>query len=261
MLVMVSRTAGGGASDGAAPVLVRVRRVDGEVPGGVVGHEAVPRWVWADTSAWYPRLLADGVRVERCLDLRLAHRVLRHSPATAGSRLATAPPGPFEAPTPTSVEASGTLADAADFGAGVPVADTLFADVPSTLGESELPPDEAGCLAELKAQDAAISSVGASAPGNGVARRSTDAAATRARLRLLLAAESAGALAAAEMHRAGVPWDPAAHDEILTRLLGPRPRTGERPARLAELAATIRAALDAPALNPERRAPRESWRS
>src|SRR5690606_12563410 len=29
-----------------------------------------PRWVWADTKRWYPQLLAAGVRVERCVDLR-----------------------------------------------------------------------------------------------------------------------------------------------------------------------------------------------
>src|SRR5690625_6248656 len=38
-----------------------------------------PRWVWSDTTAWYPRLLAAGVTVERCHDLRLVHRILRHS--------------------------------------------------------------------------------------------------------------------------------------------------------------------------------------
>src|SRR5699024_4039358 len=36
-------------------------------------------WVWSDTTAWYPRLLAAGVTVERCHDLRLVHRILRHS--------------------------------------------------------------------------------------------------------------------------------------------------------------------------------------
>ena len=39
-----------------------------------------PRWVWNDTSSWYPALLADGVRIDRCLDLRLARRILRFAP-------------------------------------------------------------------------------------------------------------------------------------------------------------------------------------
>lgn len=206
MLLLVTR-----ASDPP----VRVRHVDGDVPHGVVGHEAAPRWVWADTATWYPRLLADGVRVERCLDLRLAHRVLRHAPGAAGAALATAPPGPFEAATPAQA---------------APEQDALF-----PVGQQERPPDEAACRAELVAQDAAVA--GAPAP---------------ARLRLLLAAESAGALAAAEMHHAGVPWDVAAHDGVLRGLLGPRPSVpGARPARLEELAATVRARLDAPTLNPD----------
>ncbi|WP_454860849.1 bifunctional 3'-5' exonuclease/DNA polymerase [Promicromonospora soli] len=72
------------------------------------------------------------------------------------------------------------------------------------------------------------------------------------RLRLLLAAESAGALAAAEMHHAGLPWRGDIHDEILTEALGPRPRPGARPGRLEELAGRIRDALDAPpTLNPD----------
>lgn len=35
-----------------------------------------PRWVWADTSAVYPKLLADGVRVSRCHDLALTEALL-----------------------------------------------------------------------------------------------------------------------------------------------------------------------------------------
>ena len=32
-------------------------------------HErSTPRWVWDDTSHWYPRLLAARVRVDRCYD-------------------------------------------------------------------------------------------------------------------------------------------------------------------------------------------------
>src|SRR5690606_10023530 len=38
------------------------------------------RWVWDDTTRWYPALLEAGVRIERCTDLRLAHAILRRSP-------------------------------------------------------------------------------------------------------------------------------------------------------------------------------------
>lgn len=206
MLLLVTRR-----PDGAT---VRVRRVDQEVPHAVVGRESAPRWVWSDTSALYPGLLADGVRVERCLDLRLAHRVLRLAPAVATSPLATAAAGPFDAPAPAEPG---------------PSAETLFDEV-----RAERPLDEETCLAELTAQDEAV-----------------EHATPPARLRLLLAAESAGALAAAEMRHAGVPWDPAVHDEVLRSLLGPRPRAGERPRRLEQLAEQLRSELDAPALNPD----------
>src|SRR3954447_12096127 len=51
------------------PAYVREREVDR------------PRWVWDDTARWYPPLLAAGVRVERCHDLRLCHNLLRRAPA------------------------------------------------------------------------------------------------------------------------------------------------------------------------------------
>ena len=35
-----------------------------------------PRWVWVDTRSLYPQLLAAGVRVERCHDLRLCGAIL-----------------------------------------------------------------------------------------------------------------------------------------------------------------------------------------
>jgi DNA polymerase-1 len=35
-----------------------------------------PRWVWSDTAKWYPALLAAGVRIERCHDLRLVDGLL-----------------------------------------------------------------------------------------------------------------------------------------------------------------------------------------
>jgi DNA polymerase I len=76
-------------------------------------------------------------------------------------------------------------------------------------------------------------------------------AAERGRLALLLAAESSGALVAAEMTHAGLPWRADVHERLLTELLGPRPPAGLRPAVLERLAAEIRAALGAPDLNPD----------
>src|SRR4051812_10228991 len=70
-------------------------------------------------------------------------------------------------------------------------------------------------------------------------------------MRLLLAAESAGALAAAEMRHVGVPWRADEHERILERHLGPRVPAGERPAQLERLLVRVRGALDAPRLNPD----------
>ena len=74
-----------------------------------------------------------------------------------------------------------------------------------------------------------------------------------ARLGLLLAAESSGALVAAEMTYAGVPWRVDVHERLLTDLLGPRPPRGARPQRLEALVAEVRDAFDAPGLNPDSR--------
>ncbi|AEG44628.1 bifunctional 3'-5' exonuclease/DNA polymerase [Isoptericola variabilis] len=210
---------------------------------------APPRWTWDDTNRWYPALLRAGVRVDRAHDLRLAHRILRGSALAAGSALATAPPGPWDAMEPAPA------GDAPEPGRRAPQPDALFeltapaagrpvrtapgapsSGAPSSgapsSGDRDGGPDPE---AELAAQLAAVD--GSADPG---------------RLRLLLAAESAGALVAAEMHHAGLPWRADVHDAILTEALGPRPPEGRRPERLEALAERIRAALDAPpTLNPD----------
>jgi DNA polymerase-1 len=174
-----------------------------------------PRWVWDDTSRWYPQLLAAGVRVERCVDLRLCHAILRTSALTADSALALAPAAAWDAPP----------AATADPGHD----DALFAF------EERTPVPEPDPLAEYLLQRDAVR--GCREPG---------------RLGRLLAAESAGGLAAAEMRFAGLPWSVAAHDRILTGILGSRPtQPGERPERMRELLDRVRDALGAPELNPD----------
>jgi DNA polymerase I len=73
------------------------------------------------------------------------------------------------------------------------------------------------------------------------------------RLALLLAAESSGALVAAEMTYAGMPWRSDVHEALLADLLGPRPPRGARPERLEDLVAEVRDAFGAPGLNPDSR--------
>lgn len=66
---------------------------------------------------------------------------------------------------------------------------------------------------------------------------------TDPRMRLLVAAESAGGLVAEEMRADGLPWRADVHDALLTDALGPRPVLGGRPPRLAALAAEVDAAF------------------
>jgi DNA polymerase-1 len=167
------------------------------------------RWVWDDTTRWYPGLLEAGVRVERCTDLRLTHAVLRRSPFVDQSFLVDDETPGWDALQPV------TATDHALF----PLED---------------PADRLDPVAEHQRQQAAVAG-------------SDD----RGRLGLLLAAESSGALVAAEMTHAGLPWRADVHESLLTELLGPRPIPGRRPAVLERLSAEVRAAFQAPGLNPD----------
>jgi DNA polymerase-1 len=150
-------------------------------------REAAPvRWVWNDTTRWYPALLQAGVRVERCADLRLSHALLRRSPFVDQSLL--------------------TGGDTAGWDTLHPVTEALPALFPL-----DDPADRLDPAAEFDRQRAALT-----------------ASTERTRLALLLAAESSGALAAAEMTFAGLPWRADVHERLLTDLLGPRPASGRR---------------------------------
>ena len=185
----------------------------GDLVAAVRQREAAggPRWVWPVTGEVYPRLLAAGVRVGRCHDLALTEALLlgyeghwgepRSLPA-AWAR-ARGLPVPQDRPAPRA-EAQPTLFE--PFPAG--------------------PADEAERLAAVADVYARQLErvAGAGDPG---------------RLRLLVAAESAGALSAAEMGRHGVPWRVDVHDALLVEMLGPRPRAGMPPPRLRALADQI----------------------
>ncbi len=174
-------------------------------------EDQAPRWVWDDTSRWYPPLLAAGVRVGRCHDLRLGHHLLRRAPAADQRLLA------------------GEQSELWDrLGPRTPAPPALFA--------VEDPADHLRADVEDARQLAAVA---ASAEGT--------------RLGLLLAAESSGALVAAEMTHVGLPWRADVHDRLLTDLLGPRPLRAARPRRLEALASEVRAAFGVPGLNPDSR--------
>ncbi|MER6911102.1 bifunctional 3'-5' exonuclease/DNA polymerase [Streptomyces sp. NPDC000594] len=172
----------------------------------------VERWVWRSTPEIHPRLLDAGVRVERCHDIEAAEQLLLGhegrlgEPRSAGAALARLRGGPVPPdPPPRSAEPGAQS--------------SLFDPVPVPL------PLES--LVEVY----------------GEQQRRLDATEHPGRMRLLVAAESAGMLVAGEMGRAGLPWRADVHRRVLAELLGERYAGGGEPRRLAELADEISAAF------------------
>jgi len=180
------------------------------------GREATdaPRWVWHDAPQWYPALLAAGVRVARCHDLRLSHAILRTS---------------------ALVEKDAAVREASGWDAAAHVA----------------PPEQLPALFELEGPSAAGPPADLDEALREFARQRAAVAGSRdpSRLRLLVAAESAGALVAEELRAAGLPWDAAEHDRILVETLGERPAAGGPPAKLTAAALRVRDALGDPAVS------------
>lgn len=181
------------------------------------------RVVWGSTAAAYPALLRAGRRVERCHDLELTEALLLgydgrwgepRSLAAAHARLTGAPVPPDPPPRVAAPPGDGQGA--------------LFDPDPPPGGDVET------LVKVYEDQCARIARTGH--PG---------------RFRLLVAAESAGALIAAEMGAAGLPWRADIHDQLLHELLGEPSPVGGPPRRLAELSARIAAALDVRQLHPE----------
>jgi DNA polymerase I len=184
-----------------------------------------PRWVWTATAELYPQLLRSGVRVDRCHDLSLTEGILLAADGRWGE--------------PRSFPAAWARLE------GRPVPDDTAraarAGQPALFDHDLLGlPEGAELLAGVVAVHAAQQRRLTGGPGDRPAG-----------LGLLVAAESAGALAAVEMAAAGLPWRPEVHDAVLTELLGPRPRAGTAPRRLTELAARIGEAFGGQRLNPD----------
>ncbi|GAB2736818.1 bifunctional 3'-5' exonuclease/DNA polymerase [Streptomyces bullii] len=195
----------------------------GGLPAGPVRREADPaeavrsrpdvtRWVWRSTAEVYPRLLAAGVRVERCYDIEDAETLLlghegRHGePRSAAAALARLRGGPVPPDPPQRAAEPGSQSPLFE-PRGVP-----------------LPLDD---LLAVYAEQ----------------QRRHDRAEHPDRMRLLTAAESAGMLVAAEMNAAGLPWSADVHRAVLHDLLGERYAGGGEPRRLAELADEVSAAF------------------
>ncbi|MFV2116618.1 bifunctional 3'-5' exonuclease/DNA polymerase [Micromonospora sp. LOL_025] len=216
LVAVVSDERGGGALQplDAAGLPVGPVRPVGDLAAAVAAHEAAdrPRWVWASGATIYPALLRAGVRVERCHDVELTEALLLghagrwgepRSFAAAWARLtgAPVPADPPARPAAPPGHGQGALFDALPGppGPGVEALTRVYADQLARIAATEHP----------------------------------------GRFRLLVAAESAGALIAVEMGAAGLPWRADVHDEILAELLGEPSPVGGPPRRLAELAARI----------------------
>ncbi len=187
------------------------------------------RWVWSATSQDYPALLRAGVRAARCHDVTLTEALLlsRDGPGGQAPRVAAAWTALQDA------RAAWRQAAGRDATQGA-----LF-----ERGSGQHGPAQAeGALDALIIMHA-----------DQLARVAQDD--RPAPFSMLVAAESAGALVAAEMSMAGIPWQADVHDALLTGMLGRRPPSAAglharaaagpamRPARLAELAAQISAAF------------------
>ena len=172
------------------------------------------RWVWASTAGLYPFLLQAGQRIARCHDVELTERLLLGRDGQAGGFASALPP---------------------DRGTGGAAQETLFDPADAA------PADLTGTLDALIAAHA-----------DQLRRIAADE--HPARFGMLVAAESAGGLLAAEMSFAGLPWRADVHDSLLAGMLGqraPAVPAGGRPARLAELAARIDAAFGGRRVNPD----------
>ncbi|GAB3454430.1 bifunctional 3'-5' exonuclease/DNA polymerase [Streptomonospora sediminis] len=222
-IAVVAEAEGGGrlrelSEDGAGAggALWRV----GNLAGAVADHESRGRpgspirWILDDTAQIYPALLDRGVRMSRCHDTTLVEALLLgyhgrfgepHSLGAAWARLhgreVPADPAPAGG---EGADPQPTLFE--------PDRSTLPPDADPIEALTEVYTDHQRRIAEL--------------PHPG-------------RFALLAAVESAGALGAAEMAHAGVPWRADIHDAVLTEQLGPRPPAGTRPPVLADLAARI----------------------
>jgi DNA polymerase-1 len=186
-------------------------------------RQGAPRWVLPSVEQAYPALLDAGVSIGRCVDLTLTEGLLlgydgrwgeSRALGAAWARLAGLPVPRDPAPPVRLAQQSLFGADSVELPGGANRIDAAVAV-------------HADQLRRLSAAPAAES------------------------LRLLVAAESACGLVAAEMTRAGVPWRADVHDAVLVELLGPRPLAGLPPRRLTELADRVAAAFDGRRVNPD----------
>lgn len=183
-----------------------------------------PRWIWADTNRIYPGLIKANIHIGRAYDVALGEAAILGYQGRWGE--------------PASVEAAWARAHGLqppkEHAPDNPTQPALFED------EQEIDLIEATTKAYEAQQAAAVRQTEQIYEPSPVTRKQLD---------LLIVADSAGALAAAEMSHVGLPWDSHIHDRILTEALGPRSTV--RPTKLQKLADEIAARLHVPTINPD----------
>ncbi|HWC81314.1 MAG TPA: bifunctional 3'-5' exonuclease/DNA polymerase [Pseudonocardiaceae bacterium] len=188
-----------------------------------IEREHRPRWLWPCIAEGYPALLAAGVRVDRGHDALLAEGILLNYHGQHGQPRGLAAAWARTQGLPAPADPPPARPDSQP---------ALFEPEPEALPGGADPMD--ALIAVYLAQ-----------------RKQMAATEHPDRVRLLAAADSAGALAAVEMSHHGLPWRVDVHEAILTDLLGPRPPVGARPRRLTDLAERVSAAFGGLDVNPD----------
>ncbi|GAA0930711.1 bifunctional 3'-5' exonuclease/DNA polymerase [Kribbella koreensis] len=179
-----------------------------DLAAAVGSRPEVTRWVWRSSQEIYPRLLAAGVRVERCYDIESAELLLLGHEGRWGE--------------PRSAAAAWARLSGKPVPADPPLRSTTPGEQ-SSLFEIQEEPIGFEALLRVYAEQL----------------RRHQQAEYPERMRLLTASESSGMLVAAEMDRAGLPWSASRHRALLTELLGERFAGSGEPRRLTELADQI----------------------
>ncbi len=204
------------------------------------------RWLWASTADDYPSLLAAGVRVARCHDIAVVERILLGRAGVfdqavwPGAVLARGRGRPVPRARKPASDDAPTLFDLDEAAFDLDEAAFDLDEAAFDLHGPAFDPDEPAAVEEADPVDSLRAAYVDQRRRAGVDRP----------LNLLLAAENASALAAAEMGAAGLPWRRDIHLSVLAELLGPRPAAGGRPRTLATLAADIDGAFGFP-VNPD----------
>lgn len=194
-----------------------------------------PRWVFERGAVTLPVLLSQdpAVPLTHVHDLCLVQAILHTAAQADGSGVSYQPVLP-----PLPAHEHPGIAPAAPVksawsgpGAGqLGLFERLEEDPQRPQGQQHLQ----DLVAELTAQLAAIKN-----------------ARSPAKLGLLAALESTGAVVAADMNRVGIAWDTQVHRALLEDSLGPQPVGNQRPAKMHSAAVAVQNALGAPTVNPD----------